>query len=125
MCGKVNHCVNQESTTIFMKATINVVCYKWKVLADAIVCVPAAVEDGIPVQNYVDNFMCTSESGRGILLMFTDKAYNKAILNEDKSVDFISGLAPLSHPSSGFSVSYEHCMIVFRMLARQRCMMRC
>ena len=75
--------------------------------ADAIVCVPAAVEDVIPVQNYVDNFMCTSESGRGILLMFTDKAYNKAILNEDKSVDFISGLAPSSHPSSGFSVSYE------------------
>jgi hypothetical protein len=75
--------------------------------ADAIVCVPAAVEDVIPVQNYVDNFMCTSESGRGIILMFTDKAYNKAILNEDKSVDFISGLAPSSHPSSGFSVSYE------------------
>lgn len=93
--------------------------------ADAIVCVPAAVEDVIPVQNYVDNFMYTSESGRGIILMFTDKAYNKAILNEDKSVDFISGLAPSSHPSSGFSVSYEHCMIVFRMLARQRCMMRC
>jgi ABC-type branched-subunit amino acid transport system substrate-binding protein len=75
--------------------------------ADAIVCVPAAVEDVIPVQNYVDNFMYTSESGRGIILMFTDKAYNKAILNEDKSVDFISGLAPSSHPSSGFSVSYE------------------
>lgn len=75
--------------------------------ADVIVCVPAAVEDVIPVQNYVDNFMYTSESGRGILLMFTDKAYNKAILNEDKSVDFISGIAPSSHPSSGFSVSYE------------------
>jgi ABC-type branched-subunit amino acid transport system substrate-binding protein len=75
--------------------------------ADAIVRVPAAVEDVIPVQNYVDNFMYTSESGRGIILMFTDKAYNKAILNEDKSVDFISGLAPSSHPSSGFSVSYE------------------
>ena len=34
MCGKVNRCVNQESTTIFMKATINVVCYKWKVLVN-------------------------------------------------------------------------------------------
>lgn len=34
MCGKVNCCVNQESTTIFMKATINVVCYKWKVLVN-------------------------------------------------------------------------------------------
>ncbi len=75
--------------------------------AEALVCVPAAVEDVIPVQNYIDNFLYTSESGRSIALMFTDKAYNKAILNVSEPVDYISGLAPTSHPNSGFNVSYE------------------
>ena len=75
--------------------------------ADAVVCAPAAVEDVVPVQEYVDNFMYNSEDGRGITLMFTDKAYNKAILEDEHPVDFISGLAPASHPNSGFGVSYE------------------
>ena len=75
--------------------------------ADAIVCVPAAVEDVIPVQNYIDRFIYESEFGRGIALMFADKAYNKSILDVAEPVDFISGLAPSSHPNSGFGVSYD------------------
>ena len=75
--------------------------------ADAIVCAPAAVEDVVPVQEYVDNFMYNSEDGRGITLMFTDKAYNKSILAGEYPMDYISGLAPASHPNSGFGVSYE------------------
>ena len=75
--------------------------------AEAIVCVPAEVEDVIPVQNYVDNFMYSLEFGRGITLMFADKAYNKAILEVEESMDYISGFAPSSHPSSGFGVSYD------------------
>ena len=75
--------------------------------ADAIVCAPAAAEDVVPVQDYIDHFMYESEGGRGIALMFTDRAYNKTILEGDYPVDYISGLAPASHPNSGFSVSYD------------------
>ena len=75
--------------------------------ADAIVCAPAAAEDVVPVQDYIDHFMYESEDGRGIALMFTDRAYNKTILEGDYPVDYISGLAPASHPNSGFSVSYD------------------
>lgn len=75
--------------------------------ADAVVCVPAAAEDVVPVQNYIDDFIYNSESWRYIALMFADKAYNKSILSGEYSVDFISGLAPASHPNSGFGVSYE------------------
>ena len=75
--------------------------------ADAVVCAPAAVEDVVPVQEYVDNFMYNSEDGRGITLMFTDKAYNKSILGGEYPMDYISGLAPASHPNSGFGVSYD------------------
>ena len=75
--------------------------------ADAVVCAPAAVEDVVPVQEYVDNFMYNSEDGRGITLLFTDKAYNKSILGGEYPMDYISGLAPASHPNSGFGVSYE------------------
>lgn len=75
--------------------------------ADAIVCAPAAAEDVMPVQDYIDRFMYESKDGRGIALMFTDRAYNKTILEGDYPVDYISGLAPASHPNSGFSVSYD------------------
>ncbi len=75
--------------------------------ADAVVCVPAAAEDVIPVQNYIDDFIYNSESWRYIALMFADKAYNKSILSGEYPVDFISGLAPASHPGSGFDVSYD------------------
>ena len=75
--------------------------------ADAVVCVPAAAEDVVPVQNYIDDFIYNSESWRYIALMFADKAYNKSILNGENPVDFISGLAPASHPGSGFDVSYD------------------
>ena len=75
--------------------------------ADAIVCAPAAAEDVMPVQDYIDRFMYESEDGRGIALMFTDRAYNKTILEGDYPVDYISGLTPASHPNSGFSVSYD------------------
>ena len=75
--------------------------------ADAVVCVPAAAEDVVPVQNYIDDFIYNSESWRYIALMFADKAYNKSILNDEHPVDFISGLAPASHPGSGFDVCYD------------------
>ena len=75
--------------------------------ADAVVCVPAAAEDVVPVQNYIDDFIYNSESWRYIALMFADKAYNKSILSGESPVDFISGLAPASHPGSGFDVSYD------------------
>ena len=75
--------------------------------ADAIVCSPVTADDVIPVQDYIDRFMYESEDGRGIALMFTDRAYNKAILEGEYPVDYISGLAPASHPNSGFSVSYD------------------
>ena len=75
--------------------------------ADAVVCVPAAAEDVVPVQNYIDDFIYNSESWRYIALMFADKAYNKSILSGEYPVDFISGLAPASHPGSGFDVSYD------------------
>lgn len=75
--------------------------------ADAVVCVPAAAEDVVPVNKYIDDFICNPEKGRGIVLMFADKAYNKSILNDKQPVDFISGFAPASHPNSGFSVSYD------------------
>ena len=72
--------------------------------ADGLVCVPASAEDVVPVYNYILNWNMTN---KWITLMFADKAYNKAILNTPEPVDYISGLAPSSHPSSGFSVSYE------------------
>ena len=75
--------------------------------ADAIVCAPAAAEDVVPVQNYIDNFIYGSEFGRGIALMFTDRAYNKSILDDEYPLDYISGLAPASHPNSGFGISYD------------------
>ena len=39
--------------------------------------------------------------------MFTNKAYNKAILEGEYPLDFITGFAPASHPNSGFGVSYD------------------
>ncbi|MBQ7769447.1 MAG: ABC transporter substrate-binding protein [Oscillospiraceae bacterium] len=75
--------------------------------ADAIVCAPLTADDVVPVQSYIDNFMYNSEDGRGITLMFTDKAYNKSILGGEYPMDYISGLAPASHPNSGFGVSYD------------------
>ena len=75
--------------------------------AEALVCAPAAVEDVVHIQNYIDNFIYGSEEGRPIVLMFTDKAYNKSILEGEYPVDYISGLAPASHPNSGFGVSYN------------------
>lgn len=75
--------------------------------AEALVCAPAAVEDVVHIQNYIDNFIYVSEEGRPIVLMFTDKAYNKSILEGEYPVDYISGLAPASHPNSGFGVSYN------------------
>ena len=75
--------------------------------ADAVVCVPSAAEDVVPVQNYINDFIYNSESWRYIALMFADKAYNKSILSGEHPVDFISGLAPASHPGSGFDVSYD------------------
>lgn len=75
--------------------------------AEAVVCVPSAAEDAVPVQNYIDDFIYNSESWRYIALMFADKAYNKSILSGEHPVDFISGLAPASHPGSGFDVSYD------------------
>ena len=72
--------------------------------ADALVCAPLAVTDVLPVNNYIENH---NQNGHHITLRFTDKAYSKAILDGKKPVDFISGLAPSSHPGSGFSVSYE------------------
>ena len=75
--------------------------------ADAIVCAPVTADDVVPVQNYIDNFIYGSEDGRGITLMFTDKAYNKSILGGEYPMDYISGLAPASNPGSGFDVSYN------------------
>ena len=75
--------------------------------ADAIVCAPLTADDVVPVQSYIDNFMYNSEDGRGITLMFTDKAYNKSILGGEYPMDYISGLAPASNPGSGFDVSYN------------------
>lgn len=75
--------------------------------ADAIVCAPVTADDVVPVQNYIDNFIYGSEDGRGITMMFTDKAYNKSILGGEYPMDYISGLAPASNPGSGFDVSYN------------------
>ena len=75
--------------------------------ADALVCVPAAVEDVIPVYDYINHWNYNTDAENPIALMFSDKAYNKAILSGVQPVDYISGLAPASHPNSGFSVSYE------------------
>ena len=75
--------------------------------AEAVVCVPAAAEDAVPVQNYINDFIYNSESWRYIALMFADKAYNESILRGEYPMDFISGLAPASHPGSGFDVSYD------------------
>ena len=75
--------------------------------ADALVCVPSAVDDVIPIYNYIYHWSYNTEEGNPIALMFSDKAYNESILKGAEPVDFISGLAPASHPSSGFSVSYE------------------
>ena len=75
--------------------------------ADALVCVPAAVEDVIPVYDYINHWNYNADAENPIALMFSDKAYNKAILSGVQPVDYISGLAPTSHPNSGFNVSYE------------------
>ncbi len=75
--------------------------------ADAIVCAPVAADDVVPVQEYIDRFMYESEEGRGIALMFTDRACSQSILAGDYPMDYISGLAPASHPNSGFGVSYD------------------
>lgn len=75
--------------------------------ADALVCVPAAVEDVIPVYNYINHWNLNTDAENPIALMFSDKAYNESILKGAEPVDFIFGLAPASHPGSGFSVSYE------------------
>ena len=75
--------------------------------AEALMCVPSSVDDVIPVHNYIDKWNFSSQTENYIALMFADKAYNKAILNTKKPVDYISGLAPSSDPGSGFSVSYE------------------
>ena len=75
--------------------------------AEALVCVPSAIEDVIPVHDYIQDFMYNSPDGQYIALMFADKAYNKSILDDKHPVDFISGLAPASHPNSGFGVSYD------------------
>lgn len=75
--------------------------------AEALVCVPATVEDVIPVYNYINHWNLNTDADYSIALMFSDKAYNKAILKGTQPVDFISGLAPTSHPNSGFNVSYE------------------
>ena len=75
--------------------------------AELMVCVPASVEDVVPVHNYINDFIINSPTGRPIALMFTDKAYNKSILSNDQSTDYITGLAPSSDPGSGFNVSYE------------------
>lgn len=75
--------------------------------AELMVCVPSSPEDVIPVQNHINDFNYNSDTGRSISLMFTDKAYNKSILTNAHSVDFITGLAPSSHPGSGFNVSYD------------------
>ena len=75
--------------------------------ADALVCVPAAVEDVIPVYNYINHWNLNTDTENPIALMFSDKAYNESILKGAEPVDFIFGLAPASHPGSGFSVSYE------------------
>ena len=74
---------------------------------DALVCVPAAVEDVIPVYDYINHWNYNADAENPIALMFSDKAYNKAILSGVQPVDYISGLAPTSHPNSGFNVSYE------------------
>ena len=75
--------------------------------AEAMVCVPSSVEDVVPVHNYINDWNCNSIDGQTIILKFADKAYNQFILKADEPVDFISGLAPSAHPSSGFNVSYE------------------
>lgn len=75
--------------------------------AEALVCVPASVDDVVPVYNFILNWNYTNIDGQNIALRFADKAYNQSILDGEESVDYISGLAPSSHPGSGFSVSYE------------------
>ena len=75
--------------------------------AEVMVCAPAAVEDVIPVHNYIKKVSYDPAVDRYITLMFTDMAYDKTILDVKKPVDYISGVAPLSDPGSGFSVSYE------------------
>lgn len=74
---------------------------------DALICVPSSVEDVIPIHNYINNWNYSDTTGNTIALMFTDKAYNKSILNDELPVNFITGLAPSSNPNSGFSVSYQ------------------
>jgi hypothetical protein len=69
--------------------------------------VPAAVADVIPVYDYINHWNYNADAENPIALMFSDKAYNKAILSGVQPVDYISGLAPTSHPNSGFNVSYE------------------
>ena len=61
----------------------------------------------VPVHNYINDWNYNYSDGQFIALMFADKAYNQFILNAEEPIDFISGLAPSAHPSSGFNVSYE------------------
>ena len=75
--------------------------------ADALVCVPAAVDDVSPVFNYIMDWNNTCPYEDAITLKFSDKAYHKAILNADAPKGELSGVAPSSDPGSGFSVSYE------------------
>ena len=76
--------------------------------ADALVCVPAAAADAVSVYNHI---MAWNEDSQDIedfiTLKFSDKAYNKSILNSDAPKGLLSGVAPSSDPGSGFSVSYE------------------
>ena len=76
--------------------------------ANALVCVPSSVNDVAPIYRYINDWnMSTPDYEKNITLMFSDKAYNKAILSTTEHMDFVSGLAPSSDPGSGFSVSYE------------------
>jgi ABC-type branched-subunit amino acid transport system substrate-binding protein len=74
---------------------------------DALVCVPAAVNDVLTVGNYIDKWNETCSYEDYITIKFSDKAHNKAILNSDLPMHILTGVAPSSDPGSGFSVSYE------------------
>ncbi len=74
---------------------------------DALVCVPAAVNDVLTVGNYIDKWNETCSYEDAIIVKFSDKAHNKAILNSDLPMHILTGVAPSSDPGSGFSVSYE------------------
>ncbi|MBR4845236.1 MAG: hypothetical protein IKU98_02320, partial [Bacteroidaceae bacterium] len=76
--------------------------------ANALVCVPSSVNDVVPIYEYIENWNLNNPEYQDyITLMFSDKAYNKAVLNSNNPISFIKGIAPSSDPRSGFSVSYE------------------